>query len=141
MRNIVENREILIVDCNMAAIGEANAEAMMHFVFRQLHRQMQRQVRQPEGERPRVAVICDEFHYLASRNVIKQIATHRAAGLDVMAGLQFFSQLGAGAESSAITGEIRKGILNLPQSRFLSGSATPMTPRPPRGWPWRFTAR
>ncbi len=119
LRNIVDNRDILIVDCNMAAIGEANAEAMMHFVFRQLHRQMQRQVRQPDGERPRVALICDEFHYLASRNVIKQIATHRAAGLDVMAGLQFFSQLGAGAESTAITDEIRKGVLNLLQSRFL----------------------
>jgi hypothetical protein len=66
-----------------------------------------------------VALICDEFHYLASRNVIKQIATHRAAGLDVMAGLQFFSQLGAGAESAAITDEIRKGVLNLLQSRFL----------------------
>lgn len=37
LRNIVDNRDILIVDCNMAAIGEANAEAMMHFVFRQLH--------------------------------------------------------------------------------------------------------
>src|SRR3954447_22252861 len=119
LRNIVDNREILIVDCNMAAIGEANAEAMMHFVFRQLHRQMQRQVQRPEHERARVAVICDEFHYLASRNVIKQIATHRAAGLDVMAGLQFFSQLGAGAESAAITDEIRKGVLNLLQSRFL----------------------
>ena len=119
LRTIVENRDILIVDANMAAIGEANAQAIMHFVFRQLHRQMQRQVRFPQDERPRVALICDEFHYLASRNVIKQVATHRAAGLDVTAGLQFFSQLGAGAESASITEEIRKGVINLLQSRFL----------------------
>jgi len=119
LRTIVENRDILIVDANMAAIGEANAQAIMHFVFRQLHRQMQRQVRFPASQRPRVALICDEFHYLASRNVIKQVATHRAAGLDVTAGLQFFSQLGAGAESGSITDEIRKGVTNLLQSRCL----------------------
>ena len=119
LRRIIENREILIVDCNMAAIGEENAQAMMHFIFRQLHRQMQRQVQLPEAERPRVALICDEFHYLASRNVIKQIATHRAAGLDVMACIQFLDQLGAGAESSSITAEIQKGVLNLLGSRCM----------------------
>jgi hypothetical protein len=119
LREIVENRDILIIDANMAAVGEANAQAIMHFVFRQLHHQMQRQVRRPQLERARVALLCDEFHYLASRNVIKQIATHRAAGLDVTAGLQFFSQLGAGADSSSVTEEIRQGVLNLLQSRCL----------------------
>jgi hypothetical protein len=119
LREIVENRDILIIDANMAAVGEANAQAIMHFVFRQLHHQMQRQVRQEQVDRARVALLCDEFHYLASRNVIKQIATHRAAGLDVTAGLQFFSQLGAGADSASVTEEIRQGVLNLLQSRFL----------------------
>jgi hypothetical protein len=119
LREIVENRDILIIDANMAAVGEANAQAIMHFVFRQLHHQMQRQVRQQQTERARVALLCDEFHYLASRNVIKQIATHRAAGLDVTAGLQFFSQLGAGADSASVTEEIRQGVLNLLQSRCL----------------------
>lgn len=119
MKTIVENRDILIVTASMDKVGEANAQAMLHFIFRQLHRQMQRQVHLPEGERPRVALLCDEFHYLASRNVVKQIATHRAAGLDVTAGLQFFSQLGAGAESASVTQEIREGVLNLMQSRFL----------------------
>ena len=114
LRNIVEGRGVLI-DSNMAAIGEDNAQAMMHFIFRQ----MQRQVQRPEADRPRVALICDEFHYLASRNVIKQIATHQAAGLDVMAALQYSRQLGVGAETPAITDEIRKGVLNLLQSRFL----------------------
>jgi hypothetical protein len=50
LRTIVEQRDILIVDANMAAVGEANAQACMHFIFRLLHRQMQRQVHLPEPE-------------------------------------------------------------------------------------------
>lgn len=119
LRRIVEGRDILLIDANMADVGEVNAQACMHFIFRQLHRQMQRQVRLPEDERPRVAVLADEFHYLASRNVVRQIATHRAAGLDVTAGLQFLAQLGAGAESASVSEEIRSGVVNLLQSRFL----------------------
>ncbi len=39
----------------------------MHFVLRMLHTQLQRQVRRPETDRPRVALLADEAHYLASR--------------------------------------------------------------------------
>src|SRR4051794_3148769 len=82
-----------------------------------LHTQLQRQVRRPEPERPRVALLADEAHYLASaENVVDQIATHRAAGLDVTFGLQYFAQLGSGSEHQE---KIRKGIVNLLQSRFL----------------------
>ena len=116
---IVEARDILIVDANMGAIGEENAQVCMHFIFRLIHTQMQRQIHMAPDDRPRVALICDEGSYIASRNVIKQIATHREAGLDVALGLQFFSQLGAGAQSASITDEIRKGATNLLQSRFL----------------------
>jgi len=116
LRTIVEQRDVLIVDANMAAVGEANAEACLRFIFRLLHRQMQRQVREREDGRARVALICDEFHYLATRNIVKQIATHRAAGLDVTAGLQYLAQLGAGAGSAAITEEIRSGVVGLLQS-------------------------
>lgn len=119
LSQIIQKRDILIVDANMAALGEDNAQACIHFIFRQLHSYMQRAVQQPEHERARVALICDEGHYLVSRNVIRQIATHRAAGLDVTIGLQFFAQLGAGAENASSTEEIRKGVLNLLQSRFM----------------------
>jgi hypothetical protein len=116
---IVTNRDILIVDANMAGIGQENAQTLMALIFRQLHQHMQWQVQQPEAERPRVAVILDEAHYLVSENVVDQIATHRAAGMDVALGLQYFGQLGAGAPSLTATEKIRDGVLNLAQSRCL----------------------
>ena len=119
MRDLVERRAILLVNGNMARIGEDNAQVCMHFIFQMLHRQMQHQMHLPEAERPRVALIADEAGYLLSRNVVHQIATHRAAGLDVAIGIQYLGQLGAGAESGSVTEEIRKGVTNLLQSRFL----------------------
>ena len=117
LADIVDARDILIVDANMAAIGAENSKACMHFVLRMLHTQLQRQVRRPETDRPRVALLADEAHYLASaENVVDQIATHRAAGLDVTFGLQYLAQLGSGSEHEQ---KIRKGIVNLLQSRFL----------------------
>lgn len=116
---IIKGRDILLVDANMATIGEENAEACIAFIFRQLHQHLQHQVQWPEGERPRVALLADESHYLVSENVVDQIATHRAAGLDVTLGLQFFAQLGASAQSAAATEKIRSGVLNLVQSRFM----------------------
>src|SRR4051794_27938441 len=117
LADIIDARDILIVDANMAAIGAENSRACMHFVLRMLHTQLQRQVRRPEADRPRVALLADEAHYIASaENVVDQIATHRAAGLDVTFGLQYFAQLGAGTEQEL---KIRKGIVNLLQSRFL----------------------
>jgi hypothetical protein len=117
LADIVDARDVLIVDANMAAIGAENAKACMHFVLRMLHTQLQRQVRRPETDRPRVALLADEAHYLASaENVVDQIATHRAAGLDVTFGLQYFAQLGSGSEHRE---KIRKGVVNLLQSRFL----------------------
>ncbi len=119
MHDLVERRAILLVNGNMARIGEDNAQVCMHFIFQMLHRQMQHQMHLPEAERPRVALIADEAGYLLSRNVVRQIATHRAAGLDVAIGIQYLGQLGAGAESGSVTEEIRKGVTNLLQSRFL----------------------
>jgi hypothetical protein len=116
---IIKGRGILLVDANMAMVGEDNAEACIAFIFRQLHQHLQHQVQWPVEERPRVALLADEAHYLVSENVVDQIATHRAAGLDVTLGLQFFSQLGATAMSAAATEKIKSGVLNLVQSRFM----------------------
>lgn len=117
LADIVDARDILIVDANMAAIGAENSKACMHFVLRMLHSQLQRQVRRPEHDRPRVALLVDEAHYVAAaENVVDQIATHRAAGLDVTFGLQYLAQLGAGSQHEQ---KIRKGVINLLQSRFL----------------------
>jgi hypothetical protein len=117
LADIIGARDILIVDANMATIGADNSKACMHFVLRMLHTQLQRQVRRPEADRPRVALLADEAHYLASaENVVDQIATHRAAGLDVTFGLQYLAQLGSASDHQQ---KIRKGIINLLQNRFL----------------------
>ena len=117
LREIIEARDVLIVDANMAAIGTENSRACMDFLLRMLHTQLQRQVHLPEADRPRVPLIVDEAHYVADgENVVDQIATHRAAGLEVAFGLQYFAQLGSGSSHEE---KIRKGVVNLLQSRFL----------------------
>ena len=117
LREILEARDVLIVDANMGAIGEDNSKACMHFLLRMLHSQMQRQVHLPETDRPRVPLLVDEAHYVAgAENVVDQIATHRRAGLETSFGLQYFAQLGSGSQHEE---KIRKGVLNLLQSRFL----------------------
>ena len=117
LREIIHARDILIVDANMAAIGTENSKACMLFILRMLHAQLQRQVRLPEHDRPRVPLIVDEAHYVAGgENVVDQIATHRAAGLEPAFGLQYFAQLGSASEHQQ---KILKGVLNLLQSRFL----------------------
>src|SRR5947199_6234544 len=117
LREIIEARDILIVDANMGAIGTENSKACMLFILRMLHAQLQRQVHLPESDRPRVPLLVDEAHYVADgENVVDQIATHRAAGLEVAFGLQYFAQLGSG---SAHEEKIRKGVVNQLQNRFL----------------------
>jgi hypothetical protein len=117
LREIVQARDILIVDANMGAIGTENSKACMLFILRMLHAQLQRQVHLPEAERPRVPLLVDEAHYVAGgENVVDQIATHRAAGLEPAFGLQYFAQLGSASEHQQ---KILKGVLNLLQSRFL----------------------
>src|SRR3989440_5671182 len=117
LREIIEARDVLIVDANMGAIGTENSKACMLFILRMLHAQLQRQVHLTESERPRVPFLVDEAHYVAGgENVVDQIATHRAAGLEPAFGLQYFAQLGSASEHQQ---KILKGMLNLLQSRFL----------------------
>ena len=48
LREIIQARDILIVDANMGAIGTENSKACMLFILRMLHAQLQRQVHLPE---------------------------------------------------------------------------------------------
>jgi hypothetical protein len=117
LREIIQARDILIVDANMGAIGTENSKACMLFILRMLHAQLQRQVHLPEADRPRVPLLVDEAHYVAGgENVVDQVATHRAAGLEPAFGLQYLAQLGSASEHQQ---KILKGVLNLLQSRFL----------------------
>ncbi len=119
LREIVLNRDVLLIDANMAALGEGNAQVVMHLFFQQLHALMQELIHLPPRERPRVPVDWEEAGYVARMNTVKQIATHREAGLEPVMGIQYLSQLGADAESAAVTEAIRKGVMNLMQSRCL----------------------
>ncbi len=119
LEDLIAKRAILIVNGNMATIGTDNSQTCIHFIFQMLHRAMQGAMQMGETTRPRVALIADEAHYLLSSNVVKQLATHRAAGLDMTMGIQFLAQLGAGAESGSLTDEIRDGIENLLNTRFM----------------------
>ena len=117
IRQIIQARDILIIDCAQGQVGDDNVKPMLLFMLRMLHRQMQRQVTLPEDQRPRVPVIIDEAHYVAdTENFVDQIATHRRAGLEMACGIQYFAQLGSGSRHAE---KIRKGILNLLQSRLL----------------------
>ena len=139
LREIIEARDILIVDANMGAIGTENSRACMHFILRMLHAQLQRQVHLPEAERPRVPLIVDEAHYVADgENVVDQIATHRAAGLEVAFGLQYFAQLGSGSSTRR-----RSARASSTSCRAASCSAwaTPRMPRRRPGSRWPSTRR
>lgn len=119
LADIIRARDILIIDANMGALGENNSQVVMHLFFQQLHAFMQQQVHLPEPERARVPTIWDEGGYVASMNTIKQAATHREAKLEIAMGIQYIAQLGARAESAAVTEAIRKGTTNLLQARAL----------------------
>ncbi len=119
LADIVRAKDILIIDANMAALGEDGSKIAVHLFFQQLHALMQSQIHLPSERRPRVTVVVDEGGTVTSANTIKQAATHREARLEIAMGIQYVSQVGATAESSSVTEMIRKGITNLFQSRFL----------------------
>ena len=52
LREIIQARDILIVDANMGGIGTENSKACMLFILRMLHAQLQRQVHLPESDAP-----------------------------------------------------------------------------------------
>ena len=58
LREIIQARDILIVDANMGAIGTENSKACMLFILRMLHAQLQRQVHLPGGRPPPGAAAC-----------------------------------------------------------------------------------
>jgi hypothetical protein len=123
--DIIRARDVLILDANMGALGEVNAQVVMLLFFQQMHSFMQQQVHLPPEQRARVPVILDEAMYVANMTTIKQAATHREAGLELAMGVQYIAQLGARAESPAVTEMIRKGVTNLLQSRCLFRMSDP----------------
>ncbi len=125
LRDIVLARDILVIDANMAALGEEGSQVAMHFFLQQVHSLMQWLVHLEAHERPRVCATFDEAWQLLTMKNIKQAATHREAGLELTIGTQYMSQLGAMAQSAAETEAIRKGSSNLFGSKCLFGLGDP----------------
>ncbi len=126
LSDIIAARDILIIDANMAAIGPGNSLVCMHLFQQQLDAAMQAQIQIPAAERGFVAEYVEEAHALMNKmTMIKQAAVHREAGLEVTMGTQYLSQLGAQAESAAVTEAIRKGVTNLLQSHALFRQSDP----------------
>ena len=125
LRDIVLARDILIIDANMAALGEEGSQVAMHFFFQQVHSLMQGLVHLEAQIRPRVCAIFDEAWQVLTMKNIKQAATHREAGFELTIGTQYMSQLGAMAQSASETEAIRKGASNLLGSKCLFGLGDP----------------
>jgi hypothetical protein len=120
-RSMIEARDILIVDAAMGGtddlpgIGQENSVLCMQFLLRMLHAHMQDQIHVARPLLPRVAMYLEEAHYVVNEATIDMLATHRAAGLEPTLSYQFFAQLLA--ETPARSEKIRKGVMNLCQSR------------------------
>ena len=96
LADIVHARDILLIDANMAGLGEEASLVAMQFFSQQLHAFMQGQMHLPWEQRARVCAIFEEAGKLAKRNLVNQAATHREARLELSIGLQYLSQLGRG---------------------------------------------
>ncbi len=92
--DILRNRDILIVRGNIGDAGRGNVEVMMTLMLSMLHATMSRQqVDLAEHERPRVNLVLDEAHMMINDTFAEMLATHRSAGLEVKAALQYTGQI------------------------------------------------
>jgi Replication-relaxation/Type IV secretion-system coupling protein DNA-binding domain len=119
LRSVIEAHDTLIVNPRVELIGEDQAAILTDFIVHMLDLQLKRQVAVPRPRRPRVSLIIDEAHRLITATLISMIATHREAGLNVAAAVQYVSQLGADEPSAARREKILKGVGNLLQSKVL----------------------
>jgi Type IV secretion-system coupling protein DNA-binding domain len=119
LRSVIEAHDTLIVNPRIELIGEDQASILTDLIVHMLDLQLKRQVAVPRSRRPRVSLIIDEAHRLITATLITMIATHREAGLNVAAAVQYVSQLGADEPSAARREKILKGVGNLLQSKVL----------------------
>jgi hypothetical protein len=119
LRSVIEAHDTLVVNPRIELIGEDQASILTDVIVHMLDLQLKRQVAAPRSHRPRVSLIIDEAHRLITATLITMIATHREAGLNVAAAVQYVSQLGADEPSAARREKILKGVGNLLQSKVL----------------------
>jgi hypothetical protein len=90
---VIERREVLIVDGKMGTFGSDNCRVMMQFILSLLYGALQRQQQRPAAERVRVALKIDEAHLVVNDSFADALATLRSAGLEVVAAWQYGAQI------------------------------------------------
>jgi hypothetical protein len=118
LREMIDARDLLVVNPNVGMIGEPNAVTCTHFMLRMLNTELQRLSQLPRSQIPRVPLFIDEAQYILNESelAVNQFATYAVAGIEPMVGIHFLSQLGAG---SPVARKIRDGVLTLLQSLYL----------------------
>jgi hypothetical protein len=125
LQSVVEAHDILIVNPRMEVLGEDAPEILTTFMVHMLNTQLNRHLAYPSDTRPRLTLGIDEAHRLLTPTLVRMLATHREAGLTVMAATQYFDQIAATLERPAMQQMVRSGIRNLMQTVMIGRTSDP----------------
>ena len=91
--DLVERREVLIVNGRMGDFGVASCRMLMQIVLNSLYNALRRQRERPESERVKVRLHVDEMHLILNPSFADALATLRQAGLEVVGAWQYAEQV------------------------------------------------
>jgi Replication-relaxation len=97
---ILERREVLLVDGSMGTVGATTASRLIQIMLRGLFGALQRQQEKLQQDRARVCVWLDESHFILNATFARMAATGRSAGLELVCAWQMGAQFHADREVS-----------------------------------------
>jgi len=115
---IVRNRDVLVIDADVAATGDENARLVLSFILRELEVVMNQQLASDPAERSRVHLFVDEADFVLNETLARMLAKHRESGLTVTLALQYMGQLREEV--------VREAVEMLAQSRYLFRISDPL---------------
>jgi hypothetical protein len=115
---IVRNRDVLVIDADVAATGDENARLVLSFILRQLEVVLNQQLASDPADRSRVHLFVDEADFVLNETLARMLAKHRESGLTVTLALQYMGQLRDDL--------VRHGVEMLAQSRYLFRISDPL---------------
>jgi hypothetical protein len=93
LREIIDNREVLIVDGRMGSTGVQQTRVLVMFLLNLVFAELRRQLERPASERVRVCLKLDEGHLVMGEHFATALSTLRAAGLEATVCYQYSAQL------------------------------------------------
>src|SRR4051794_24487649 len=93
VRELIAEREVLVVDGRMASTGVEQSRVLVMFLLSLVFAELRRQLELPPAERVRVCLKLDEAHLVMGEHFAASLATLRAAGLELTACYQYSAQL------------------------------------------------